>query len=138
MEKTIEVKSVEEKTSKKGDKYLVVEADKRYGCWDEDLFGRLHSGGTLVVEIQKKGNFENIVAVKDASDAPVQSAQQSTVPVVAEPNFRLNLKQNSRGIYWDVTVRGESLDELKQRLTESIALAESTIAARGVAPSQEA
>ena len=51
-----------------------------------------------------------------------------------EPAFRLNLKQTAKGeIYFDVTVRADSLDELKTRIKDALMVAEqhSTVKPQG-------
>lgn len=36
-----------------------------------------------------------------------------------EPNMRLNIKQSAKGSkYWDITVRANDIEEIKQRLEQ--------------------
>ncbi len=44
----------------------------------------------------------------------------------SEPNFRVNIKQSAKGqSYFDVTVRGNTLDDVKRRLNEATNIAKS-------------
>ena len=42
----------------------------------------------------------------------------------SEDKFRINLKQNVKGfVYWDITCRGNTKEEVEQRLNELIDIA---------------
>ena len=45
-----------------------------------------------------------------------------------EPNMRLNIKQSVKGLkYWDITVRGQNIEEIKERIAKLKELAENEV-----------
>ena len=45
-----------------------------------------------------------------------------------EPNMRLNIKQSAKGEkYWDITVRGQNIEEVKERIKQLKELAEKEV-----------
>ena len=75
MEK-IQIKTVEEKTSKNGAQYVLVDAydKKRFSCWEADLFNTIKQniGNWVEISTKAQGDYTLIMTVQETSPDAVR------------------------------------------------------------------
>jgi len=147
MIQAISIQSIEEKQAKNGANYKIYTCnDGKYYLWLQHLFGKMEVGNTYEVDTQDNNGKVRIISIKNqlsgkpfpanttaknSSDAVIEelNKQQIQIQAVAtsETPYKINVKKNSKGFTWDVTVRGETPEEVKLRLDKAIYIAQCKI-----------
>ena len=141
MKTQINIEKIEDKQGAKSAYRLVTCRDNtKYSCFKKEVMPKLKVG-LNTVELTTKGDYTNITGYISFDEAAVEEfaerfvkdnemtdtqqlgelpVEQSATNIVSEKLFRINIKQNSKGAFWDVTARGDDLETLDLDLRSAI------------------
>jgi len=113
----IVVDKADQVQTKTGKTYLSVvdKAGKKYSCWDTELWNIIEKDRAVEVEVEKKGNFANIVSAKSVADQLPEVVNEA-VKEGAEVTSVTNVKNRAVSISYakDLVCAGKiELNQLK-------------------------